>query len=49
MRRVDACTPMFLKCGDIFDIEIVSAGNKGLSPGVVAIEYIDWLLAYRLS
>jgi hypothetical protein len=30
----------------MFDIEIVNAGNKGLRPGVVAIEYIDWLLAH---
>jgi len=29
----------------MFDIEIVRAGNKGLRPGVVAIEYIDWSLA----
>jgi len=29
----------------MFDIEIVKAGNKGLRPGVVAIEYIDWVLA----
>jgi len=41
MRRVDACTPIFLKWGDMLDIEIVRAGNRGLSPGVVAIEYID--------
>ena len=32
----------------MFDIEIVRAGNKGLRPGVVAIEYIDWLSAHRL-
>lgn len=28
----------------MFDIEIVKAGKRGLRPGVVAIEYIDWLL-----
>jgi hypothetical protein len=32
----------------MFDIDIVRAGNKGLRPGVVAIEYIDWSLAHDL-
>jgi hypothetical protein len=26
----------------MLDMDIVNAGNKGLRPGVVAIEYIDW-------
>jgi hypothetical protein len=29
----------------MFDIDIVRAGKRGLRPGVVAIEYVDWLLA----
>lgn len=30
----------------MLDIEIVRAGNRGLRPGVVAMEYIDCLSAW---
>jgi hypothetical protein len=35
---VEAWTPIFWRCGAMFAIEMVKAGNRGLSPGVVAME-----------